>query len=131
METFVAMKSLFSYHQLHRHSDAKCCNPCNPKGANANNAHCNDWNINCDCNYQNNQDNENNQQSSHHYPTRSQQQREETHQQQEVSNDHSQNTTIPSPMTKSLPWKKRAALTTMMKTSSPNKTMYQKLPLVN
>jgi hypothetical protein len=32
--------------------------------------------------------------------------------------------TILSPMTKSLPWKKSAALTTMIKTSSPNKTIY-------
>jgi hypothetical protein len=29
-------------------------------------------------------------------------------------------------MTKTLPWKKRAALTIMIKTSSPNKTMYRK-----
>jgi hypothetical protein len=32
--------------------------------------------------------------------------------------------TILSPMTKSLPWKKSTALTTMIKTSSQNKTSY-------
>ncbi len=60
-------ESFCSYHQLHRHSDAECHDPCNPKGVNANNAnntHRNDWNNNRDrnhhqqdCNYQNNQDN--------------------------------------------------------------------------
>jgi hypothetical protein len=70
--------------------------PCNPRGVNANNAHCNDRNSNHDHdhqqdhNYQNNQDNRSNQQHNHHYPTRSQQQREENHQQQEPSDNCSQ-----------------------------------------
>jgi hypothetical protein len=92
-------ESFCSYHQLHGHSDANCCDPQNPKGVNANNACCNDRNSNCNCkhqqdyNYQNNQDNQNNQQCSHHYLTCSQQQREENHQQQEASDDHSQHMT--------------------------------------
>jgi hypothetical protein len=124
-------ESFCSYHQLCRHSDAKCHDPCNPKGANANNAHHNNWNSNHnhkqDNNYQNSQDNQNNQQCSHHCPTCSQQQREENHQQQDkklpMTASNAQ-PTILSPMTKSLPWKKSAALTTMIKTSSPNKTIY-------
>ena len=38
--------------------------------------------------------------------------------------------TIPSLMMKSSPWKKSATLTPTIKTSSPNKTTYQKLPSV-
>ena len=38
--------------------------------------------------------------------------------------------TILSPTMKSLPWKKSATLTPTTKTSSPNKTTYQKLPSV-
>ncbi len=92
-------ESFCSYHQLRRHSDAECCNPQNPKGVNANNAHHNDRNSNPDHNRQqdhncqNNQDNQNNQQCNHHYLTRSQQQREESHQQQEASDDCSHHTT--------------------------------------
>jgi hypothetical protein len=92
-------ESFCSYHQLHGHSDAKCHDPHNPKGVNANNTHHNDQNTNCnrnhqqDHNYQNNQDSRNNQQHNHHYPTRSQQQREESHQQQEASDNRSQHTT--------------------------------------
>jgi hypothetical protein len=133
-------ESLCSYHQLHGHSDAECHDPHKPRGVNANNAHCNDQNSNHDHdhqqdrNYQNNQDNQSNQQHNHHYPTHSQQQRQENHQQQEASDNCSQcmsRPTIPSPMMKSLPWKKSATSTMMIKTSLPNKAMYQKLLLVH
>jgi hypothetical protein len=129
-------ESFCSYHQLRGHSDAECCNPCNPKGVNANNAHCNDWNSNHnhnhqqDHNYQNNQDNQNNQQCNHRYLTHSQQQREESHQQQEASDDRSHHTNHSKTNNKFLPWKKSATLTTTIKTSSPNKTTYQKSPSV-
>jgi hypothetical protein len=92
-------ESFCSYHQLRGHSDAKCRNPHNPKGVNANNARRNDRNNNRDRNhqqdrnYQNNQDSQNNQQCNHHYPTHSQQQREESHQQQEASDNRSQHAT--------------------------------------
>ncbi len=85
-------ESFCSYHQLCGHSDAKCHDPQNPKGVNANNAHHNDRNSNHnrnhqqDHNYQNNQDSWNNQQCNHHYLTCSQQQREESHQQQASDN---------------------------------------------
>jgi hypothetical protein len=44
-------ESFCSYHQLRGHSDAKCRDPRNPKGVNANNTRRNDWNNNRDhCN---------------------------------------------------------------------------------
>jgi hypothetical protein len=95
----VDIYSFCSYHQLCGHSDAKCCNPHNPKGVNANNACRNDQNSNCDHNhqqghnYQNNQDSQNSQQHNHHYLICSHQQSKESHQQQEASDDHRHHTT--------------------------------------
>jgi hypothetical protein len=56
-------ESFCSYHQLRGHSDAKCHDPRNPKGVNANNAHHNDWNNNCNCNHQQDRNYQNNQDS--------------------------------------------------------------------
>jgi hypothetical protein len=107
----------------------------NPKGVNANNAHRNDRNNNHDRNqqqdrnYRNNQDNRNNQQCNHRYPTRSQQQREESHQQQEASDDRSQHTTNHSESDDEI-FALEEKRNIKIKTSSPNKTTYRKLPSV-
>jgi hypothetical protein len=45
-------ESFCSYHQLRGHLDAECRDPRNPKGVNANNAHRNDRNNNCNRNQQ-------------------------------------------------------------------------------
>jgi hypothetical protein len=127
-------ESFCSYHQLHGHSDAECRDPHNPKGVNANNACHNDWNNNRDHNhqqdrnYRNNQDSQNNQRCNHHYPTHSQQQREESHQQQEASHDRSQHTTNHSESDEIFALEEKRNI--KIKTSSPNKTTYRKLPSV-
>jgi hypothetical protein len=104
---------------------------------NVNNAHRNDQNNTCDCNhqqdrnYQKNQDNQNNQQHKHHYPTCSQQHREENHQQQEVSDDCSQHTTNHSESDDEIfALEEKHNINKDDQKSSPNKIMYQILPLV-
>jgi hypothetical protein len=138
IETITVMKIHFcSYHQLRGHSNAKCCNPCNPRGVNANNAQHNNQKNNCNHNHQ----------QDHSYQTTetieatsnattviqhalSSKGKKTTSNKKLLMTTASTQPTIRSPMMKSWPWKKSATPTTTIKRSSPNKTTYQKLPLV-
>ena len=131
-------ESFCSYHQLCRHSDAKCCDPCNPKeqmptmsitmiGIATMTVTTNMITTTKMTKRQSKQPAMQPLLSDTLSAAKGRK-----HQQQEASNNHSQHITNHSKSDDKIfaPWKKRAALTTMIKTSSPNKTMYQKSSLV-
>ncbi len=125
-----------SYHQLHGHSDAKCCNPRNPKGVNANNASHNDWRQTTTMTATTNKiattkttktfKTTSNATTTIQHALSSKGKKATTNKKLPMT-AASTPPTILSLIMKFLPWKKSAALPTMIKTPLPNKTMYWKL----